>query len=74
MYKRQVEDRKKNLLSLGLIFLLLGITLRFLLKDNELSALFALIHQADGRWLLLGLAVMAGFFALEALCLSLIHI
>lgn len=67
-----VEDRKKNLLSLGLIFLLLGITLRFLLKDNELSALFALIHQADGRWLLLGLAVMAGFFALEALCIQLL--
>ena len=47
-----VEDYKKNLMSLGLIFLLFGLTLHFLLKENELSDLLALAGQARGEYLL----------------------
>ncbi len=67
-----VEDYKKNLMSLGLIFLLFGLTLHFLLKENELSDLLALAGQARGEYLLAGLAVMAGFFGLEAFALWLL--
>ncbi|MDO4553301.1 MAG: lysylphosphatidylglycerol synthase transmembrane domain-containing protein [Bacillota bacterium] len=65
-----VKDRRKNLLSLGLIFLVLALTLIFLMKDRQLSELFGLLRQADPRWLLAGLGAMALFFGLEALCLG----
>ena len=70
--KNIVEDRKKNFWSLGLIFLLFGVTLHFLLKEQELSQLLLLMSRADMLWLFTGLAFMILFFSLEALPIRLL--
>lgn len=64
-----VENKKRQLINLGLMFLLIGTTAYFLLRDNDIPQLFSLIESVNTDYLFLGLGVMVLFFTLEAGCL-----
>ncbi len=60
------RSKRKQALSLLLLAAILGLTAWFLLRDQELPALAALLTQIDGKFLLAAAGAMGLFFACEA--------
>ncbi len=63
---------KKNLISGGILLVLMGATLYALLRGQQLSQLFTLLDRVKPGWILVGLGFMLGFVGCEALSTKLI--
>lgn len=65
-------NKKKNWLGYALLAALMGLTLYMLLKGQTFTKLTAVLGSLRPGWIALGLVLMFGFVACEAMCSKLI--
>lgn len=61
-----MKDKKKYVLSVGLMALVIAITFYVLLKDNQIKTILPALKQVDLRFIGLGVLVMSLFPCCEA--------
>lgn len=61
------KDRKKYLRNIVIMVFLVWLTFRVLFKDQNMDELFNILITADGRFVLLGICCMMGYYICESI-------